>query len=139
MKKIIFGFIGIILLFPFLYAESRIKKNGILYPPNIGGFSSNAVYMTSNSCTDNTINGGEVRIATEPAAFYSVNITSAGNGTVQFFDSQITTNNVRTLTPPIAMNSSNVFNFDIGTSSGITVSFGAGTAIGCFSVSYVVR
>lgn len=122
-----------------LYGESRIKKNGILYPPNIGGLSSEAVYMASNSCADNSFNGQEVRIATEPALMFSVNITSPGNSTVQFFDSAITTTGVRPLTPPIFMNSANAFNFDIGTSSGITVRASSGGAtMGCYGVTYVV-
>lgn len=144
MKNEIFKWILTVLFFvigiTWLEAEGRIVKDGVRYPPFYQQLVSQAVYMSTTICKTNSNGGENVLISTFPALFFAVNVTSpaTAGSYVEFFDSNVTTTDVRSITGQIQTNAVNAYAYNIGTSSGLSFLNWGGTP-GCFTAIYVER
>lgn len=121
-----------------LFAEPKptINRSFMPYP---GQFVSEAVYLSSTTCSDTV----SIFISTRPAFLYGIDITSAGiNSTVKVYDATRSTQvaGVREVAKGLNSNSIGFRPFNVGLSSGLAVSnlTIAGTPA-CINILYYER
>lgn len=132
MTKFKFLFIFAILSgVSYLHAEAKQSLNG-RFMPDPQGYSSGAVYITSNTCAEQT---GST-IAARPALLYAVNVTTPGGpgSIMQLFDAQVS--GQRSLTNKIITTSATSWFYEVGASSGL---FLTNTGGACLSIVYLER
>ena len=142
MKKLYIALISIFIFAAISHADFRQFLNGREYPPAPNTWDTEALYISSSTCADNSASGSQVVISTSPAYFFGVTITSGGLGspTVQLFDSSVSTSGVRWVTPPIDARNINLANtYNIMTSSGLTMRSSGSQSAPCIAVSYAPR
>lgn len=129
---------ALLLLGSTAWATQKPKKNQMYFPPDPGSFVTEAVYITTISCVDNTAGGSAVVISTRPVLIFTTNITTVGaaGSTLQFFDSVNSTSGVPALTPPITGATAMPWHWNIGSSSGATVRAAGGF---CWGMAYMER
>lgn len=113
------------------------------YPPKNKQMVAEAVYMSSVTCVNNAVQGAPIVISTTPVLLYGVVISSPGLGspTVNLFDSSVSTTNMRSITGPLTGGTATAqfFNYNIVTSSGLTISNAGQDRAPCVSVIYTFR
>ena len=142
-KKVWFLSIGITCLsFTFLYAEPRIQKGGMYYPAGPGQRITEAVYMTSTTCSPT--NPQNVIISSRPAYFFILSISSAGDASsrVRAYDASTSTStDVRPIKKYIQGSVNRDHFINVHVSSGIAVDIqttaSPNTGIPCVDIIYV--
>lgn len=140
MKKYLVGLLLFAGLSGSAFCDVKPKQYGVFYPPDPSSFVSEGVYITSNTCADNSTNGSAVIISSRPVILYGVFVTNPGSadGSYQVFDSKTSTTGARAVTPPIDTSSKVPWVFNVGTSSGATVRNSGGTPA-CVAAIYLER
>lgn len=138
LKTLIFS--GILLAFvgP-AHAEKKQYLNKVLNPPDAEAFTSQAVYVASATCADNSSLGNSVDLSSGPAGyFFAVNVTSAGGAgsTLNIFDAHSTTNSARKISETIDVSAKQPWEYNVGFSSGLTYNLHWLNGTGCVSFIY---
>lgn len=114
-----------------LHAEAKRTNNG-KFMPDPQNYSSGAVYISSNTCAEQT--GSTV--TSRSALLYSVNVTTPGGpgSTVEIFDGALA--GQRSLTNKIISTEAAPWVYEVGASSALFI---RNTGGACISVVYLER
>lgn len=138
LRSLIFTGILVALAVP-ARAERKQLLNKVIQPPDAEQFVSEAVYVASATCADNSTPGNAVNISSGASAyFFKVNITSAGGAgsTLNLFDAHDTTTSVRKISETIDASARQPWEFNVGVSSGLTYNLHWLNGTGCVSFIY---
>ncbi|HYE72760.1 MAG TPA: hypothetical protein VEF04_05490 [Blastocatellia bacterium] len=129
MRRILAGLILFVGLAALAHAEPKPKVAGRTMP-NPGSYSSEAVYITSSTCIENSA----ILISSRSSLVYGVFVTTpAAAGSVRLWDSRILAAG-RPLTNKIDATTAQPWHYNVGASSGIVLNNTGGA---CVDVVYM--